>query len=499
MEFLRVFVICSYLTIIIFVNNTKYIQGFKLNILNKEVLHQRIDNEPLIIELILKEQELHDQRHYHDNNCLYDKENESNHYQCSGFGPRDLNGQLQAKTQSTSNPLDNDKLCVLIDGMICQCFKEEITSLSLILPKQCLPIEKFWFSIALFDVGRNTFTISDGYLVPGSTDMPAHHQNAITMVLPLTLDDISRAVILLQSIADNCGLSNRKETADSCQGRNNVDCQDSYLCPIEELIVVVPDKQWDIISLALQSFYSILAFPCRTIQESSVYYNISKAMQPWLKESTSKIHNYVIQMSIKLLIASIVRTRQYITLDADVVLLNRFTMKDLVDIHGRAVYHNENRHSFHPDWYEASESYLDIRSDRPESQGFGVTPAVLSSYGSLLTISLILGKYESEVYRRISHSDRSNYNETFEVLRGSGWRLSGPILASYTETLRLTASDGTYSSVHQDVTKISPHHESRLKQWLHSFGRDGVKWTEYTLYRICLDYLQVNGLEIHTN
>ena len=166
-------------------------------------------------------------------------------------------------------------------------------------------------------------------------------------------------------------------------------------------------------------------------------------------------------MAIKLLAAKMVTTDFYLTLDADVVLLQSFTLAQIV--HGmRAIYENEQR-SVHPHWWVGSEKFLHVPSfdqeeigvDDADGRGFGVTPSLLSTYGSLLTIGKIQQLY------------CSSENPTTHVTT--------------------TARGETLTSSSNAVNDCS----SFLDHWIDGFGHGGVVWSEYTLYRVVLDYFKV--------
>jgi hypothetical protein len=161
-------------------------------------------------------------------------------------------------------------------------------------------------------------------------------------------------------------------------------------------------------------------------------------------------------------------------LDADVVLLRPFTAETILQFarssshnyttlsyHPKAMYENESRFLYHPDWWEASEAFLGIKSKDPSSQGFSVTPAVLSTFGSLLTLETIAQSVKKRLRMAVG----------VEV---------GEIDTSYP-----TRCEGGVCNTRSAYDAEVEHH------WLHRFGSVGVVWTEYTLYRIVLDHYQV--------
>ena len=102
-------------------------------------------------------------------------------------------------------------------------------------------------------------------------------------------------------------------------------------------------------------------------------------------------------MMIKLFIAKIVTTPFYLTLDADIIFLRDIRMSDLLDSSGRAIYHHEGRYDGHPAWWDGSEALLRIPTNNDAIlQGMHVTPAVLSTFGSLLAIRYMLEVHGDE-------------------------------------------------------------------------------------------------------
>ena len=169
-------------------------------------------------------------------------------------------------------------------------------------------------------------------------------------------------------------------------------------------------------------------------------------------------------MAIKLLAAKMVTTDFYLTLDADIVLLQPFIMAQIVH-RNRAIYENEPR-SVHPHWWDGSEKFLhgsssnndggDVRDK--DGRGFGVTPSLLSTYGSLLTLGRI----------------RQLYCQ-------SGSESGRPTTTTATDgEATLTSDDNTVN----DCNNFMDH-------WIDGFGHGGVVWSEYTLYRVALDFFQV--------
>ena len=130
----------------------------------------------------------------------------------------------------------------------------------------------------------------------------------------------------------------------------------------------------------------------------------------------SKIDGYVLQMAIKLWVVNIVETDYYITLDADVILLRKFNFQDVIicDVSEigeitmkRGIYENEPR-DVHINWWIHSSKLLnfgDLDEDYDLSvdlhDGFGVTPAVMSVWGSRILIDRLQNVYGKNMVENV--------------------------------------------------------------------------------------------------
>mmetsp|Transcript_7754 Transcript_7754/g.24395 ORF Transcript_7754/g.24395 Transcript_7754/m.24395 type:complete len:335 (-) Transcript_7754:590-1594(-) len=173
------------------------------------------------------------------------------------------------------------------------------------------------------------------------TDTPA-----ITMVLTLTLDDAHRALLLLGTLKE-------------------FECRETSI--IREVLVVVPDSQ---------------AFALGVLESSNVCPEISIICESLLFDGILRAswNKYAVQMAIKLLVASHVVTNFYITLDADVIVVGRLLAEQLLP-RGKAMFVAEPR-SVHPHWWLGSSMILGLDTRSFENSTFGVTPAVLSTFGA---------------------------------------------------------------------------------------------------------------------
>lgn len=405
-------------------------------------------------------------------------------------------------------------VCLAVNGDICTCYHESYRDVVISLTDFCYDkLQQLrttsrvaWLHLQLRTPSNNDDSVAYTRNVASTavrvillenqdTRMRLSEAAAlVTLVLPLTLDDLSRASVLIYSLR--------------------------HIAPqtVYELLVFSPDDHVDLLEGALTGLARQLQlrFPVH-VHAESVLFRSSRAQ---LKQ----VYPYAIQMAVKLLAAQFVSTDYYVTLDADVVLLRPFAIDQLLfpvlDVntggitHSKAVYHFEER-SIHENWWKGSERMLNlsehtsyvyhtwkqkselshtcqsgsgvcsdsasnninIQSDQQDTQqaaqGFGVTPAVLSTYGSLLTVA--------HLCRQLLHSQPVHH----EVDYGDG------------------AHEGGSSSA-KDVEPIGMLRCERL--WLDGFGRavqgvgpagdctaarDIAIWSEYTMYRVVLDHLEV--------
>jgi len=101
---------------------------------------------------------------------------------------------------------------------------------------------------------------------------------------------------------------------------------------------------------------------------------------------------YALQMALKLLVARIVRTDYYVTLDADVIATGPVCAEALLP-GGRAAYAAEPR-SVHPHWWDGSAALLGLEPRAFPDARFGVTPAVLSTAGALTAVASVRQRLE---------------------------------------------------------------------------------------------------------
>jgi hypothetical protein len=318
--------------------------------------------------------------------------------------------------------------CLLINGETCRCISGSIFQIS--FPVETLiscisnsALEKpVWLSLHL---STNEKFLSSTPFLLNTGSQP--RIDLLTLVLPLTLDDLPRAVVLLDSL-------------------QFIPSQIIY-----EFRIITPDNQRSILEDSLSKFSQKLSFPTHFIAESSLFTR---------KPETWKQFPYATQMAIKLLVAKTVKTSFYMTLDADHILLHSLPFHHLFiqqsDHPTKAVYHSED-YSVHEQWWEGSKKLLNLSIPlNNDNLQFGVTPAVLNTWGSLITLSLI----ESSVKKRIIPFNGCDDSNDLE--------------------------DACSNSEQLMKEKIE-------ELWLESLGVDGQLWTEYTLYRIALEVYQVKN------
>ncbi len=377
-------------------------------------------------------------------------------------------------------------LCFIVDEDVCDCIELQVYTLreaqntktvlfsSLMAPSCLLAIQKktmsaeverqgSWFAVEMNLPHHHHHLIS----APLYLDTESSHcvnPAILTLVLPLTLSDLKRSEVLLDTL--------------------------SHLQPthsdVLELLVFTPKHQVHEIEQKINEMDITLSFPLHVYSETSLYLTLDGQ-----EDGPVAAYGYGVQMAIKLMAARRVRTPFYLTLDADIILLKPSLLQDILVVnekqnaftpitqcrrtllpsltvsnsykHWRAVYEDEKR-SVHVDWWKHSASFLNhlcsypctedlienVVDDRP-GKGFGVTPAVLSTFGSLMTLRAV----RSATYHHRMKSDSSLTNPE-------------PVLMWTDDYIKKKQME---------------------MMWLEQFGKEnGYIWTEYTLYRITLDF-----------
>jgi Family of unknown function (DUF6492) len=423
---------------------------------------------------------------------------------------------------------------ILINATHCHTYVgHTITTAELYIPEQCLPAEPFWFTVLLtwYDdqpaIGDPPLpktrhcrsAMSPPLFVPQVDNVTASlavtetaisgavtmHEDKITLVLPLTLDDVSRCAILMESLR-----------LSQDEGRHDV----------HEMIVYVPDIQVAIITAIMHGLSMSLSFPVHVYPESSLFTsgcdlidvsggrfrNIAGASSlPCIEWPMGPdTFSYAVQMAIKLLASYHVHTTFYLTLDADIVVLQPIRLDNLVFASEanrqdgdssssnqlkanilytkQAIYHYEARTLYHPEWWDGSEIFLNVTmSSTQTSQGFGVTPSILSTFGSMLTLSHLMasvhGSHEAGTQFNVNDSVREvEFDFNGRPIFDDDY-LQGDINGG------AERNDGS-ESLNCDEVGPNPHHSRsrNLVMWLRCFGKAGQLWSEYTLYALALEY-----------
>jgi len=397
---------------------------------------------------------------------------------------------IPADSNIRLDDLMESQLCLQVNGYKCYCFPSSYRDIKVItVPRQCLPKHNnwtiLWFSVqlrfdavydpsqneALIDVQENspnTRTINSlAVLVRNEHHPRVNHTHCtapngykankgpalLSLVLPLAMDDLSRSMILLNSLK---------------------------LVPTDtvlELLIFVPNDHLPLLKKPIDGMMA------KGFNFSTSVYSEQVLFRRPFAEYTNTAYPYALQMAIKLLAAQLVTTPFYITLDADVMLLHPFSTDMLLSEHTqdvsftsftfddsgiqshpltigssnhyKAAYHYEDR-SVHPNWWSGSETLLGVGPSK-ELVGFGVTPALLSTFGSLSTVAMIcssLEEYATE-FDGVGRMQRS-------------WR-----------SMQTTAACE--------------------ERWLDGLGVSGSRsglWSEYTAYRLALQDLEVSSFAV---
>lgn len=346
--------------------------------------------------------------------------------------------------------IDNLKLCLVSNAIICHCYHSSLMDLDLFIPSICYNQKAFWLSVILYSYNNGSISdidnklISTGYFIPSYkstlnvSEAMSFAYSQLSMILPLTLNDLARANILLSSLHHYAA---------------------SISSNLRELLIIVPDVEFDIISQCLSWFTSSSSYSVKVFRESTLLTSGDESLlREWVK---SNIYSYSIQMAIKILVVSLVESPFYITLDADNILMHSFDLVDMIEeytLTPRAIYSFENRQEHHPEWYTESERFMNLPILEDSTLGFGVTPALLSGFGSLIVASCI----------------KQHMLDEYSML---------PLLSNYRFDISIY-NDGEYQ---QFMDEISRNNVATFK-WLSSFGNNENLWSEYALYRVILNY-----------
>jgi hypothetical protein len=336
---------------------------------------------------------------------------------------------------TTEDDLLRANVSMALNGTICQNYPGSLADIQFVVSSRCLPRESFWFSVVVQLASGATLSSTAVYIPPQHPASGAESAEQITLVLPLVFNDVARSFILLTSLA----------------------ALDGSL--VRELLVFAPSRDVAAVQALLEGPVGRLGFPV-TVHTDAVLLGSA---------NVTGAYSYAIQMSLKLLVHRLVSTAFYLTLDADVILLRGFSYADIVDSRGRALYHHESRAEVHGWWWEGSERVLGLdansggsssSSSSRDKQGFGVTPALLSTRGAELALNMLAAASEAGT-----------------VAGG------GPEGGAETAGGRSVGTNGETVGSEREW----------MERWLNSFGRDGVVWSEYTLYALAMHHHEVRG------
>jgi hypothetical protein len=382
-----------------------------------------------------------------------------------------------------SHDIESPAVCLMINGNACDCYEGRITDISSMPLSGCVdaiealdrtlsnPEDGFYVSLGLYG-GPNTQVVSSPVFLSSSSRQTASKtRDKVTLVLPLVLNDLPRAALLLSSL--------RMTSAKA----------------IAELIVLTRPLEQDVLCGALQGMVSQfeIQYPLRCLPESS------------LLPPNSKYPGYGVQMALKLLVAKLVQTDFYITLDADLLCLHpmlftyvlaptKYWSASKTGTYKRGVYHFEEM-SVHPLWWESSAGVLNISTailqawamkdekfgSETSNVGFGATPAVLSTFGSLLTV----GEITRQLYcasLQLSYSQCLKQFLTVEMM---------PTISTSMEQQSMTVPGDSLLSFPNFPSSLWLN--EHIDKWISLLGYppQGYLWSEYTLYRLALAKNQV--------
>ncbi len=469
------------------------------------------------------------------------------------FDRRAIGEELLLSLQLTQDELsyytrpehEYTQVCLMINGGICRCYYGNLNGgLGISLTEDCLPPSGWLFF--LFNVvmtgPNNAHPASSNVIVfhrPSMAMIPSLPQSVllpqtvddtrkrviasgfvpdkVTLLLLLTLDDLSRAAVLFHTLQEHFSDDHhhkKSRVSESPRGNERViesENEDDN-SPIHELLIFVPNRHYHLLSQAITGLSQSLPFPVRILAESLLFFG---DVSEW------KADPYAVQMSLKLLVAKVVRTPFYLTLDADILLLRRFSYRDIIRgtirdgdrvpgnvlendpvyartvlghqlstnstgyhqyllPHQQAVYHHED-YSVHDFWWEGARTFLNAATDVGHL-GFGVTPAMLSVWGSLTALGMV---------RATIGIDLPLYGMNFTHT---------PRECAYVRPLVWSEDESERGGEGEGVSEIEEIYCQRIgmdyfdretveRVWLYSLGK--YVWTEYTIYRIAMEVFNV--------
>lgn len=177
---------------------------------------------------------------------------------------------------------------------------------------------------------------------------------------------------------------------------------------VKELLLVVPHSEF----IVLRSFYASFKnspWAVRVVPEYQALRTTKAKLQ-----GTRGLYGYKLQMLLKLYSALEVRSPFYLLLDSDVLMVNSVRNSSwLFPAPGKAVYQPQQRRT-HAEWWKDSEEMLGLTgclSRDMDARLFGVTPAILSTNISLMTVKYIEKRFESRVLVNLATHQSSKWTE----------------------------------------------------------------------------------------
>ena len=276
------------------------------------------------------------------------------------------------------------RLCLLVEAKPCDCVAFSpgstvhetqtgvIGTFHTALSSACVPQNDFYSFAVEAEVGEEGQSEVSAPLYvapPGSAQ-----RNQLSLVLPLTIQDTERALVLLKTLQ---------------KVPENV---------VYEMLIFCPDEQIPEIHSVIDKYLSNpsqqkdgMAFPLRILEESSLFSDGIPA----------EADTYGLQMAVKLLASRRVYTPFYLTLDADCVLLKPQLLFAVLRPGGVALFEDESRET-HPLWWQGSAGLLGTPPghqpltalDNSPRSGFGVTPSIISTFGAQITTRDVLKRVD---------------------------------------------------------------------------------------------------------
>jgi len=395
--------------------------------------------------------------------------------------------EVEVEADTTDDSV-NRELCVLVNGSSVGCGSVDARATHLFTEQLLFPVAvlsqdfESWFSVELIDTipsvhGGNTEVIQAS-TPPLRVRVQSHEDTrarsllnlavatsappSLSFVLTLTLRDLPRAASLFASLAHQLQCDNSDNIADVRNGAND----SSEPCWLEELLVVVPGGE----AAGIEAMLGDGSGAVRVVNENSLLPQLEALSNPpW--------DTYAVAMALKLLVATIVTTDYYVTLDADVLVTKRFGPRDLFEFvttssssgaaAPRALFVNEPR-SVHPHWWEGSAATLngapgkhnggtpsetDASSSFSDSSvGFGVTPAVLSTGGALMTLASL-----REAFQQTPEAATEQHSNLAWVGRWlSSWGV-GKWWSEYTLYALVLRRHNVFHHLHAASTELTCH------------------------------------------